>query len=212
VVGLGNPGDRYTGTRHNVGFDVVDAFARCAAGGVPPRVDRLDCRALTGRLRLGETPVLVAKPQTYMNASGESVKGLATKYAVALERLMIVSDDAALPVGRLRLRRSGSSGGQKGLQSVLDCFGSSEVPRLRLGVRGVNFRVGEPLEDYVLSRFSKAERPAIESATEAACEALEVWITNGIDAAMNRFNGPADEPEPEPDRRSSRSGESPPQS
>ena len=212
MVGLGNPGDRYTGTRHNVGFDVVDAFARRAAGGSPPRVDRLDCRALTGRLRVGETPVLVAKPQTYMNASGESVKGLATRYAVPLERLMIVSDDAALPVGRLRIRRSGSSGGQKGLQSVLDCFGSSEVPRLRLGVRGGNFHPGEPLEDYVLSRFSKAERPAIESATEAACEALEVWITNGIDAAMNRFNGPADEPAPEPARRSSRSGESPPQS
>src|ERR1019366_10798573 len=130
VVGLGNPGDRYTGTRHNVGFDVVQAFAEKAAGG-PPRLDRLDCRALTGRVKVGDCPVIVARPQTYMNASGESVKGLAAKYDVAPERLIVVSDDTALPVGTLRLRRAGSSGGQKGLPSVIDCFGTNAIPRMR---------------------------------------------------------------------------------
>jgi PTH1 family peptidyl-tRNA hydrolase len=195
VVGLGNPGDRYTGTRHNVGFDVVEAFARKAAGG-PPRLDRLDCRALTGRVRVGDRPVLVARPQTYMNASGESVKGLAAKYAVPLERLIVVSDDAALPVGAIRLRRAGSSGGQKGLQSVIDCFGTGEFPRLRVGVRGENFPPGEPLDSYVLSRFSKKERPVIDEAIATACDALDVFVTDGIDAAMNRFNRSPEESSP----------------
>ena len=187
MVGLGNPGDRYTGTRHNVGFDVVQAFARKAAG-LPPRLDRLDCRALTGRVKVGERPVVVARPQTYMNASGESVKGLAHKYGVPLERLIVVSDDTALPVGAIRLRRSGSSGGQKGLQSVIDCFGTSAIPRLRLGVRGENFQPGEALDTYVLSRFSKKERPAVDEAIASACEALTSFVTDGIETAMNRFN------------------------
>lgn len=194
MVGLGNPGDRYMGTRHNVGFDVVLAFARKAVGG-PPRLDRLDCRALTGRVKLGDLPVIVARPQTYMNASGESVKGLTAKYDVPLERLIVVSDDAALPVGTIRLRRSGSSGGQKGLQSVIDCFGTDEFPRLRLGVRGENFQPGEPKDDYVLSRFSKKERPAIDEAIATACAALDLFVTDGIDAAMNRFNrSPEEDP------------------
>lgn len=194
MVGLGNPGDRYTGTRHNVGFDVVQAFARKAAGH-PTRLDRVDCRALTGRVKVGDTPVVVARPQTYMNASGESVKGLALKYDVALERLIVVSDDTALPVGAIRIRRSGSSGGQKGLQSVIDCFGTNAIPRLRLGVRGENFQPGEALDTYVLSRFSKKERPAADEAIESACEALVVFVTEGIDAAMNRFNrSPEEDP------------------
>ena len=108
VVGLGNPGDRYVGTRHNVGFEVLDALVRrlSADPSRPTRVDRLDCRALTGRVRIGDAPVLLAKPQTYMNLSGESVKGLLVKHSVPRERMLVVSDDVALPVGRLRIRRS----------------------------------------------------------------------------------------------------------
>ena len=194
MVGLGNPGDRYTGTRHNVGFDVVEAFAKKAGGGAA-RIDRLDCRALTGRVRLGERAVLVARPQTYMNLSGESVKGLVTKYEVPLDRLVVVSDDTALPVGRIRIRRSGSSGGQKGLQSILETLGTPEFPRLRLGVRGEKFRPGEDLADYVLSRFSKAERPVVDETIGTACEALETFVIDGIDAAMNRFNrSPEEDP------------------
>ena len=195
MVGLGNPGDRYTGTRHNVGFDVVQAFARRTAGRLP-RLDRLDCRALTGRVRVGDRPVVVARPQTYMNASGESVKGLALKYDVPLERLIVVSDDTALPVGAIRIRRSGSSGGQKGLQSVIECLGTNAIPRLRLGVRGENLRPGEALDTYVLSRFSKKERPVVDEAIASACDALAVFVTEGIDAAMNRFNRSPEEDPP----------------
>jgi PTH1 family peptidyl-tRNA hydrolase len=195
VVGLGNPGDRYTGTRHNVGFDVAEAFAKRAGGG-SVRLDRLDCRALTGRLDVGGTRVLVARPQTYMNLSGESVKGLVTKYQVLPERLVVVLDEVALPIGSIRIRRSGSAGGHKGLQSVLDCLGTNEVPRMRLGVRGENFQPGEPKDDYVLSRFSKKERPVIEEAIASAAEAIEVFVAEGIEASMNTFNrSPEEEPE-----------------
>ena len=190
VVGLGNPGDRYVGTRHNVGFEVLDALVRRLADDParPPRVDRLDCRALTGRVRIGSTPVLLAKPQTYMNLSGESVKGLLVKHAVPRERMLVVSDDVALPVGRLRLRPSGSSGGQKGLQSIVDCLGADDFPRLRIGIAGDRFRPGEDLADYVLERFSKAERAALGPVVDTACEAIGTFVSEGMDAAMNRFN------------------------
>ncbi|MGE5345221.1 MAG: aminoacyl-tRNA hydrolase [Acidithiobacillales bacterium] len=195
MVGLGNPGDRYTGTRHNVGFDVAEAFAKRAGDG-SVRLDRLDCRALTGRLNVGGTPVLVARPQTYMNLSGESVKGLLAKHAVPLERLVVVSDDTALPVGSIRIRRSGSSGGQKGLQSIIETLGTGEFARVRVGVRGEHFRPGDDQADYVLSRFSKAERPVADEAIGRAAEALETIVREGLEAAMNRFNrSPEEEPE-----------------
>ena len=194
VVGLGNPGDRYVGTRHNVGFEVLDALVRRLASDPsrPPRIDRLDCRALTGRVRIGDVPVLLAKPQTYMNLSGESVKGLLVKHAIPRERVLVVSDDVALPVGRLRIRSSGSSGGQKGLQNVIDCLGADDVPRLRVGIAGDHFRPGEDKADYVLERFSKAERTALAPVLDTACEAIETFVREGIDAAMNRFNRPAE--------------------
>ena len=195
MVGLGNPGDRYTGTRHNVGFDVVEAFARRAGGGAT-RLDRLDCRALTGRVRVGETPVLVARPQTYMNLSGESVKGLLVRHGVPLDRFVVVSDDTALPVGRIRIRRSGSSGGQKGLQSIIETLGLNDFARVRVGVRGERFCPGDDQADYVLSRFSKSERPLIDGAIDTAAEALETIVREGIEAAMNRFNrSPEEDPE-----------------
>ncbi len=194
VVGLGNPGDRYVGTRHNIGFEVLDALVRRLASDPsrPPRIDRLDCRALTGRVRIGDVPVLLAKPQTYMNLSGESVKGLLVKHAIPRERVLVVSDDVALPVGRLRIRSSGSSGGQKGLQNVIDCLGADDVPRLRVGIAGDHFRPGEDKADYVLERFSKAERTALAPVLDTACEAIETFVREGIDAAMNRFNRPAE--------------------
>ncbi len=190
VAGLGNPGDRYVGTRHNVGWEVLDALVRRLAADParPTRIDRLDCRALTGRVKIGATPVLLAKPQTYMNLSGESVKGLLLKHAVPLERMLVVSDDVALPVGRLRIRPSGSSGGQKGLQNVIDCLGTDAFPRLRVGIAGDHFRPGEDKADYVLERFSKAERAALVPVLETACEAIETFVAEGLEVAMNRFN------------------------
>ena len=174
----------------------MDAFARRLAppGGAPPRVERLDCRALTGRARLGADTVVLAKPQTYMNLSGESVKGLVLKYEVPLERLLVVVDDTALPVGRLRLRASGSSGGQKGLQSVIDCLRTDAFPRLRIGIAGEHLRPGDEKADYVLSRFSKAERTLVREAVETACDAVESFLTGGLETAMNRFNRPPEVP------------------
>lgn len=199
MAGLGNPGDRYTGTRHNVGFDLIDALAeRSSAGGTRPRVDRLDCRALTGRVRIAGRPVLLAKPQTYMNLSGESLKGLAVRHEVPPERIMVVLDDVAIPVGRIRLRATGTSGGQKGLQNILDVFRTPDVPRLRIGIAGQHFTPGEDRADYVLSRFSKAERPAIDAALRDASDAVSVWLEDGIGAAMSRFNRTQDAPEPVP--------------
>ena len=172
----------------------MDAFARrLSAGGAAVRVDRLDCRALTARVRVGEFPVLLAKPQTYMNLSGESVKGLLVKYSVPAERLLVVLDDTALPVGRLRLRAAGSSGGQKGLQSIVECLGSNAVPRLRLGIAGEHLRPGDEKADYVLSRFAKGERPLVDGAVASACEAIEVVLTQGLESAMTRFNRPPEE-------------------
>lgn len=204
-MGLGNPGDRYTGTRHNVGFDVVDALS--ARAGV--RVDRLDCRALTARVRLLGKPVVLAKPQTYMNLSGESVKGLATKHDVPLERILVVLDDVALPPGRIRVRPTGSSGGQKGLQNVIDCFKTNEIPRLRVGVGGADFRPGDDRADYVLGRFAKSEREAILGALGEACDAVELFVAEGLDAAMTRFNRPAEDTAPG-ENPSTRSPETPP--
>lgn len=206
-MGLGNPGDRYTGTRHNVGFDVVDALGVRAGS----RVDRLDCRALTARVRLFGKPVLLAKPQTYMNLSGESVKGLTTKYDVPLERTLIVLDDVALPPGRIRIRPTGSSGGQKGLQNVIDCFSTNAIPRLRVGVGGADFRPGDDRADYVLGRFAKSERDSIVSALKDACDAVELFVSEGIDFAMTRFNRSAEETSPG-DGSSTRSPEAPPAS
>ena len=173
----------------------MDAFARrlSGGGGAAVRVDRLDCRALTARVRLGDVPLLLAKPQTYMNLSGESVKGLLVKYGVPAERLLVVLDDTALPVGRLRLRASGSSGGQKGLQSIIDCLGSNAVPRLRLGIAGEHLRPGDEKADYVLSRFSKAERPLVTEVISVACDAVEAFLTRGLESAMNRYNSPPGE-------------------
>jgi len=193
VAGLGNPGDRYTGTRHNAGFEVIDALARTAPGGAV-RVDRLDCRALTGRTRVGESPVLLAKPQTFMNCSGESVKGLLNRYEIPLERFLVVVDDAALPVGRIRIRASGSSGGQKGLQNIIDCLGTNAFPRLRLGVAGAHLVQSEDLADYVLARFGKAERSLFDGAVGNACDAVISFLTSGLETAMNTFNRPPEDP------------------
>ncbi len=184
VAGLGNPGPEYEGTRHNVGFAVVDRLA----GDEGIAVKRLDSRALTGRGRIGEEAVVLAKPVTYMNASGEAVSALLKKLNLAAEDLLVVSDDIDLPVGALRFKPKGSSGGQKGLRSIESMLGTNEFARLRVGIRGEHYTRENELSDYVLDRFSRSERPAIDETVARAAEAVRVWIASGITAAMNRFN------------------------
>jgi PTH1 family peptidyl-tRNA hydrolase len=182
VVGLGNPGDRYRGTRHNVGFEVVDLLAR--RHGLA--FETAPAEALQAKWRRADDTVLLVKPLTFMNLSGEAIGQLGRFYKVALADLLVVCDDVNLPLGRLRLRASGGEGGHNGLRSIADRFGTIEYARLRLGVgRGETRR---DMADHVLARFEPDEVPGIEAAVARAADAVDTWVSDGLAKAMNAFN------------------------
>ena len=160
------------------------------------RIRSRECASRVGRGNVGGVPVLLALPQTYMNASGEAVSALCHKYDVEPVDLCVVVDEIDLPLGALRLRRSGSGGTQKGLRSVVSHLGTTEFPRLRVGVRGERYSRDRDLADYVLEPVAKAEREAYTDAVERAVEALRIWLTQGIDAAMRRANEQPSSPDP----------------
>lgn len=190
VVGLGNPGARYELTRHNVGFQVIDELARRW------HVDqwRNEHQALVAKVRLGDEHVLVAKPMTFMNLSGESVSGLAGFYKVSLPDTLVVLDEVALPLGRVRAGRGGSDGGHNGLKSILGHLGTRDVPRLRIGVgRGDGRR---ELADHVLGTFAGDERDQVEAAVLRAADAAVMFVTEGIERVMNAFNAANDKQDP----------------
>ena len=192
VVGLGNPGAKYHDTRHNVGFRVIDALARRWS------VDqwREQHQALVAKVREGDEAVLVAKPMTFMNLSGDAVAGLAGFYKVAVPDVLVVLDEVALPLGRLRAGRGGSHGGHNGLKSVIARLGTSDVPRLRIGVgRGDGRR---ELADHVLGTFAAEERDEVEAAVLRAAEAAVMFVTDGIERVMNVFNAANDKQDPSP--------------
>lgn len=180
LVGLGNPGSRYAQTRHNAGFLVLEEFARGAGAGFTRR----EHGARTLRLRLDGEEVILAKPQTYMNASGAAVAPLVRQYRVPLERLVVVADDLDLPLGVLRLRPGGGSGGHHGLDSIIAALGTNAFPRLRLGVGRPD---GDAI-DHVLGRFTADEEPLFREAVARGAEALRVCVRDGLETAMNRFN------------------------
>lgn len=183
IVGLGNPGKDYERTRHNIGFLVVDEFARRSN----ISVTRRDFRALSGDGRVGESRVFLLKPQTFMNLSGESVGSFLRQKPLALSDIMVVTDDIALPLAKLRLRASGSAGGHNGLKSLIAHLHSAEFPRLRFGVgapRDASVQI-----DYVLGTFSRGEMKEVEEGVDRAVVALETWLSDGIEPAMNKFNG-----------------------
>lgn len=183
IVGLGNPGSQYAHTRHNVGFDVIDVLAD--AYGIS--VDHKKCRALCGKGRIEGHPVVLAKPQTYMNLSGESVRQLIDFYkADKEEQLIVIYDDISLEPGQLRLRSKGSAGGHNGIKNIIAHLGGEEFKRIKVGV-GEKPK-GYDLADYVLSRFSKSEREQVEEALERAAKAAVSIMTDGMDAAMNAYN------------------------
>lgn len=190
LVGLGNPGARYHDTRHNIGFRVIDALARRWS------VDqwREQHQALVGRAREGDEPVLVAKPMTFMNLSGDALAGLAGFYKVAVPDVLVVLDEVALPLGRLRAGRGGSHGGHNGLKSVIARLGTSEVPRLRIGVGLGDGR--KALADHVLGTFGAEEREQVEAAVLRAAEASVMFVTDGIERVMNAFNAANDKQDP----------------
>lgn len=185
VVGLGNPGSKYDGTRHNVGFDVID---RLAAGGSGTTFTR-KFDGLVAEAEIDYHRVLLLKPQTFMNLSGRSVGQALRFYKLDLADLLVVCDDLNLPLGKLRIRGGGSDGGQKGLRDISAQLGSEAYSRLRVGIgeRGEVDAV-----DYVLTRFRPAERSVIEDALILASQAVAVWVSQGLAVAMNRFNGPGD--------------------
>jgi len=192
LVGLGNPGDRYRQTRHNLGFRVVQEVAR--RRGVP--IDRLECNALVGMVggsgtaEGGEDDLLLVLPQTYMNRSGYSVRCLRERHELEPERVLVVYDDVQLPLGRLRLRPGGSPGGHKGMESMVENLRTDRIPRLRLGCAGeAGPPAGEELVDYVLSPFDSDELPAVEEMISRAADACATWLDEGIESAMNRHNG-----------------------
>jgi len=184
VVFLGNPGPRYTGTRHNAGFAVGDELSRrCGAD-----IRRLKNRALTAKVTLNGTDVLLVKPQTFMNLSGEAVRPLADFYKLPAERVLVVSDETALPPGRIRLRPGGSAGGHNGLKSVIQHLGTEQFPRLRLGV-GAPPHPDYDMADWVMGVPKGADAEALSQAVKRAADAVECCVRHGVDRAMNEYNG-----------------------
>jgi PTH1 family peptidyl-tRNA hydrolase len=193
VVGLGNPGSKYDQTRHNVGFEVID---RLVAGRSDVHfMSKFD--AEIAEIELDFRKVLLVKPMTFMNLSGKSVGAVVRFYKIPLEDLLVICDDLSLPLGRVRIRPGGGDGGQKGLRDIARVLGSDQVPRMRLGIgdRG-------PIDaaDFVLAKFRPSERPALDDAIMTSLQAIGVWASRGLEAAMNRFNGPADPQASQPRR------------
>lgn len=183
IVGLGNPTAQYEGTRHNAGFDVIDVLAEK----YNISVDARRCRAFCGKGIIAGQKVLLVKPQTYMNLSGESVGGIVNYYKIDPESdLLVIYDDISLDVGQLRIRKKGSAGGHNGIKSIIAHLGTTVFPRIKVGVgeKPKNY----DLADYVLGHFSKQERELMEEGYEHASDAVEQIVQGEIEAAMNVFN------------------------
>ena len=181
IAGLGNPGRQYEKTRHNMGFLVADEFA--AAHGIDVR--KIKHKALVGEGRIGGEKVLIVKPQTYMNLSGESLREVMNYYDVPMENLIVIYDDMDLQIGTLRIRKKGSSGSHNGMKSVIYQLQNDEFPRIRIGI---GTPPAEDWKDYVTGQVTDKEAPVLAEAVKEAAAALECIITDGIDIAMNRFN------------------------
>ncbi len=182
IVGLGNPGKQYEHTRHNVGFDVIDILAKKYGASVT----KMKHKALIGECRVGSEKVLLVKPQTYMNLSGETLIDIYQYYKVELEDIIVVYDDIDLDVGKIRIRKKGSAGSHNGMKSIIKCLGSGDFPRVRVGVSKPE--PGADLANFVLSRFRKEEQLDIKNGLEKACKAVDSMIRENIDLAMNKYN------------------------
>lgn len=193
VVGLGNPGSQYQGTRHNVGFDVIDILASGPGGGRYQR--RFDAELAEGLEGLEK--VLYLKPLTFMNLSGRCVRAALDFYQLPVTELLVLCDDVNLPLGQLRMRAGGSAGGHNGLKDIEKHLGTQNYARLRMGVSGPG---QSDLADYVLSRFKPGEKDVVNDMEIRAAQATGCWIREGVSTAMNRFNAPEKEPKPKKPR------------
>ncbi len=183
IVGLGNPGRKYAGTRHNIGWDAVTALSD--AFNIPLKTK--EWKGISGRGTIAGQNVILVQPQTFMNASGECVRAYMDFYKIPAERVLIICDDISLEPGNLRLRVKGSAGGHNGLKSIIAQIGTSVFPRLRLGVGEKPF--GWDLADHVLARFPKELEPVIRDVMARVVEEIPVYVTEGPEAAMSKFNG-----------------------
>ncbi len=186
VVGLGNPGSRYEQSRHNVGFQAVDLLAvRYHA-----RVDRKRFQGCYGRIRMGDRPVLLVKPQTYMNRSGQCVRAFSDYYRVRPAAILVIHDDLDLDFGRIKVVARGGAGGHNGVRSIISHLGTREFARVRFGIgRPGDDQEGMPVERFVLARFSAHEQEVVRQRLETVCEAVELFVTRGAAYCMNRING-----------------------
>ena len=183
IAGLGNPGRQYAHTRHNVGFDAIDVLAEK----YNIKVENAKGRALTGSGRIEGQSVLLVKPLTYMNLSGESIRALTDFYKIdETSQLIVIYDDISLPPGQLRIREKGSAGGHNGIKSIISHLGGQEFLRIKVGVG--EKPAGWDLADYVLSRFAEDDRKKVEEALERAADAAVCLMTDGVEAAMNEYN------------------------
>lgn len=183
IVGLGNPKKEYANTRHNIGFDVIDVIAEKEGISVIEKKHK----ALIGKGYIAGNKVILAKPQTFMNLSGESVRELVDYYKIdEKEDLIVIADDISLDVGQLRIRKKGSAGGHNGLKNIIAHLGHDQFQRIKMGVG--EKPSGYDLADYVLGHFTKAEREEMNTAAKEAAEAVEVMMVKGTDTAMNQFN------------------------
>lgn len=181
VVGLGNPGKKYEGTRHNMGFMAIDLLSDQAQ----IDVDKEVFHGLMGRGKIYDEDVILFKPTTFMNLSGTAVQEVVHYFKIALEDIVVIYDDMAIPIGSIRLRKEGSSGGHKGMQNIIDCLSSDQIKRIRVGI-------GEPGEwdtiDYVLSKPLKDDMPLIEEAIANAVRGIKEYLKSDFDRAMNKYN------------------------
>ena len=182
IVGLGNPGKQYEKTRHNLGFMLIDKLAQ----ELQTQVKREECRALIGRGEIGGKIVELVKPQTFMNLSGESVSCLLKKPNRSIEKLIVITDDLALPVGKIRFRPKGSDGGQNGLKSIINCLRTNEFIRLRIGIQPEHPLAS--MRNFVLENFSKTEAETIEEVLDKSAEAIRAVVSDGVERAMAQFN------------------------
>lgn len=183
IIGLGNPGKKYEHTRHNAGFDAIDKIAE--RHGIS--VNKIKHKALIGEGRIGTEKVVLIKPQTYMNLSGESVISAYQFYKIDIENIIVLYDDIDLDIGKLRIRKKGSAGSHNGMKSIIKCLNTQDFPRVRIGVSKPE--QGRDLADFVLSRVPKDMQVCMDEAIEKAADTVEEIVSSGIDKAMNKYNG-----------------------
>jgi len=189
IVGLGNPGKDYAHNRHNIGFRCLNYFTRLYS----IRFDHRQCRARVGIGEIADDELLLVKPGTFVNLSGKAVGCLVSKHSIPLNDLLVICDDLDLPLGKIRLRQSGGSGGHKGMRSIISALGSEDFPRIRVGIgrpeiEEITSTDEDIIVNYVLSNFTPGENEVIESAIAAVAEVIDCFLTQGIEVAMSKFN------------------------